>query len=254
MPLSSFSSASSVILSRRDLIRGLTSAALLNSRMVGGAHAAVIHADEGPSWRHGIALLGDLKYPAQFAQFDYVNARAPKTGTVRRAVVGTFDSFNLVVAGVKGDLVEGIDLIYDTLMVPSLDEVASEYGLIAQAARFPKDYAWVSFRLRPEAKWHDGSPIRVEDVIFSLQTFRKLHPQLAAYYRHVVKAEKGRRARGQVQLRRAGDPRVAAGYRAADGAASTLVDDGGQIRQAPRDRANDIGVPTGLGPVPHQDV
>lgn len=190
MPLSSFSSASSVILSRRDLIRGLTSAALLNSRMVGGAHAAVIHADEGPSWRHGIALLGDLKYPAQFAQFDYVNARAPKTGTVRRAVVGTFDSFNLVVAGVKGDLVEGIDLIYDTLMVPSLDEVASEYGLIAQAARFPKDYAWVSFRLRPEAKWHDGSPIRVEDVIFSLQTFRKLHPQLAAYYRHVVKAEK----------------------------------------------------------------
>jgi microcin C transport system substrate-binding protein len=86
-------------------------------------------------------------------------------------------------------LVEGIDLIYDTLMVPSLDEVASEYGLIAEAACFPKDYGWVSFRLRPEAKWHDGTPIRVEDVIFSLQMFRKLHPQLAAYYRHVVKAE-----------------------------------------------------------------
>ena len=64
---------------------------------------------------------------------------------MRRAVVGTYDNFNLVVAGVKGDLVEGIDLIYDTLMVASLDEVASEYGLIAEAARFPKDFSWVSF-------------------------------------------------------------------------------------------------------------
>ena len=143
-----------------------------------------------PAWRHGIALLGDLKYPAQFARFDYVRALAPRAGTVRRAVVGTYDSFNLVVAGVKGDLVEGIDLIYDTLMVPSLDEVASEYGLIAEAACFPKDCSWVSFRLRPEAEWHDGVGISVEDVIFSLETFKELHPQLAAYYRHVVKAEK----------------------------------------------------------------
>jgi microcin C transport system substrate-binding protein len=75
-------------------------------------------------------------------------------------------------------------------MVPSLDEVASEYGLIAEAACFPKDCSWVSFRLRPEAEWHDGVSISVEDVIFSLETFKELHPQLAAYYRHVVKAEK----------------------------------------------------------------
>ena len=189
MSPSSFSSAPSVILSRRDLIRGLAAAALLGSR-INGAHAAPVPASEAPAWQHGIALLGNLKYPVEFAQFDYVNARAPKAGLVRRAVVGTYDSFNLVVAGVKGDLVEGIDLIYETLMVPSLDEVASEYGLIAEAACFPKDFSWVSFRLRPEAMWHDSTVISAEDVIFSLEIFKKLHPQLAAYYRHVVKAEK----------------------------------------------------------------
>ena len=187
---SNFSSAPSVMLSRRDMIQGLAAAALLGSCMNG------VRAAPGPvvsgalAWQHGIPLLGDLKYPAQFARFDYVNERAPKAGLVRRAVVGTYDSFNLVVAGVKGDLVEGIDLIYDTLMVAALDEVASEYGLIAEAARFPKDFSWVSFRLRSEARWHDGREITPEDVIFSLQTFRKLHPQLAAYYRHVVKSEK----------------------------------------------------------------
>lgn len=190
MPPSRFLLASSMILSRRDLIRGLASAALLNGGVTGGAHAAPGPASEAPAWQHGIALLGNLKYPPQFARFDYVNARAPKAGMVRRAAVGTYDSFNLVVAGVKGDLVEGIDLIYDTLMVPSLDEVASDYGLIAEAACFPKDFSWVNFRLRPEARWHDGTAISVEDVIFSLKTFKKLHPQLAAYYRHVVKAEK----------------------------------------------------------------
>jgi microcin C transport system substrate-binding protein len=179
-----------MILSRRDMIRGLASAALLSGGVARGAQAAPGPASEVPAWQHGIALLGGLKYPAQFANFDYVNMRAPKAGMVRRAVVGTYDSFNLVVAGVKGDLAKGIDLIYDTLMVPSLDEVASEYGLIAEAACFPKDFSWVSFRLRPEAKWHDGSGISVEDVIFSLETFKRLHPQLAAYYRHVVKAEK----------------------------------------------------------------
>src|ERR1700756_5265779 len=138
MPPSRFS----VTLSRRDLIGGLTAAVLLSGRVASGANAAPLPDSEAPAWQHGIPLLGDLKYPAQFAQFDYVNARAPKAGMVRRAVVGTYDNFNLVVAGVKGDLVEGIDLIYDTLMVSSLDEVASEYGLIAEAACFPKDFSW----------------------------------------------------------------------------------------------------------------
>ena len=179
-----------MILSRRALIRGLTSTAVLGNRMAFGARAAAGLASEAPIWTHGISLLGNLKYPAGFAQFGYVNAHAPKGGLVRRAVIGTYDSFNLVIAGVKGNLVEGIDLIYDSLMVPSLDEVASEYGLIAEAAHYPADFSWVSFRLRREARWHDGNVISPEDVIYSLETFRKLHPQLAAFYRHIVKAEK----------------------------------------------------------------
>jgi microcin C transport system substrate-binding protein len=108
---------------------------------------------------------------------------------VRRAAVGTFDSFNMVVAGIKGNLAQGIELIYDTLMAPSLDEVASEYGLVAEAVRYPSDYAWVSFRLRPAARWHDGRTIAPDDVIYSLDVFKRLHPMLAAYYRHVARAE-----------------------------------------------------------------
>ena len=105
-------------------------------------------------------------------------------------LLGTFDSFNMVVAGVKGDLAEGIELIYDPLMASSLDEAASVYGLIAEAARYPADFSWVSFRLRAQARWHDGRPITPEDVLFSLKAFRTFHPQLSVYYRHVVHAEK----------------------------------------------------------------
>ena len=101
------------------------------------------------SWTHGASLLGNLKYPAGFRHFDYVNADAPKGGSVRRAAVGTFDSFNTVIAGIKGNLVEGIELIYDTLMAPSLDEVASEYGLVAEAVRYPPDFAWVELQIAP---------------------------------------------------------------------------------------------------------
>jgi tripartite-type tricarboxylate transporter receptor subunit TctC len=114
----------------------------------------------------------------------------PKGGSARRAAIGTYDSFNMVVAGVKGNLAQGIEVIYDTLMAPSLDEVASEYGLIAEAVRYPADFSWVSFRLRPGAKWHDGRAISLDDVIYSLEVFKRLHPRLASYYRHVVRTEK----------------------------------------------------------------
>jgi microcin C transport system substrate-binding protein len=81
-------------------------------------------------------------------------------------------------------------MISDTLMVESLDEVSTAYGLIAEAASHPPDFAWAAFRLHPAARHHDGQPITVEDVIYSLDMFKKHSPALAAYYRHVVKAEK----------------------------------------------------------------
>jgi microcin C transport system substrate-binding protein len=143
-----------------------------------------------PVWRHALSLFGDVKYPADFKRFDYVNADAPKGGFARMISLGTFDNFNLVVAGVKGSLGGAVALIYESLMTPSLDEVSTEYGALAEAVSHPADFSSVTYHLRAEAKWHDGKPVTPEDVIFSLDAFKKHHPQYSAYYRHVVKAEK----------------------------------------------------------------
>jgi microcin C transport system substrate-binding protein len=143
-----------------------------------------------PVWRHGLSLFGDLKYPADFKRFDYVNPDAPKGGAVRMISVGTFDNFNLAVSGVKGSLAPAVGLIYERLMENSQDEIATEYGLLAEAAQHPDDFAWVIYRLRKEARWHDGKPVSPEDVIYSLEQLKKLSPMYASYYRHVTKAEK----------------------------------------------------------------
>ena len=142
-------------------------------------------------WRHGTSEFGDLKYPPDFKQFDYVNAHAPKGGTVRQVALGTFDNFNPVIADVKGKLAAlSNSILYNTLAVASLDEVSSEYGLLADALRFPADFSWVTYRLRPEAKWHDGTPLTPDDVVFSFDVWKKNSPTSMAYYRHVAKAEK----------------------------------------------------------------
>jgi microcin C transport system substrate-binding protein len=141
-------------------------------------------------WRHGISPFGELKYPSGFKQFDYVNAKAPKGGAACQIALGPFDNFNSVVAGIKGSLVLGIDFVYETLFIPSLDEMSSDYGLLAEAMSYPDDFSSVTFRLRAEAKWQDGKPVTPEDVIFSFDAFNKFSPQVAASYRHVVKVEK----------------------------------------------------------------
>ncbi|HEX2366274.1 MAG TPA: extracellular solute-binding protein [Bradyrhizobium sp.] len=141
-------------------------------------------------WRHALSLFGDVKYPADFKRFDYVNPDAPKGGIVRQIAIGTFDNFNYVVSGVKGNLAAPVRLIYETLTTPSLDEVSTEYGLLAEAVAHPDDFSFVIYRLRQQAKWHDGKSVTPEDVIFSLETLKKNHPFYSAYYRHVVGAEK----------------------------------------------------------------
>ncbi len=140
-------------------------------------------------WKHGLSLFGELKYPAGFKHFDYVNPKAPKGGAVRMIAFGTFDNFNEVVSGLKGSIAMGVGMISDTLAVSSLDEVSTDYGLIAEAVSHPPDFAWASFRLRPGARHHDGKPITVEDVIFSMEAFKKHSPMMSAYYRHVVKVQ-----------------------------------------------------------------
>lgn len=143
---------------------------------------------------HGLALHGDLKYGPGFDHFDYVNPDAPKGGSVRLAAVGTFDSLHpFILKGVKA---AGIGATFDTLTTGSSDEAFSVYGLIAETITVPADNAWVEFKLRPEARFHDGSPVTVEDVIFTFESLKaKGHPFYRTYYAAVEKAEKvGERA------------------------------------------------------------
>lgn len=138
-------------------------------------------------WRHGLSLFGDLKYPADFEYFDYVNPDAPKGGRARLSSLGSFDSLNPFTF--KGQPAGSVQLIYDSLLSSSLDEPSAEYGLLADAVSYPDDYSSVTYRLREGARWHDGVPITPEDVEFSLEELRKSHPFYAAYYQNVSSVE-----------------------------------------------------------------
>lgn len=143
---------------------------------------------QAQEWRHGLSLLGSPKYPTGFKHFDYVNPNAPKGGLVRMSEEGSFDSFNLILP--RGTAAAGLGLLYDTLSSASLDEVATEYGLLAEAVKYPPDYSSVTYRLRAEAKWADGKPVTAEDVIWTFDKLKELNPNQRFYYQHVVKAEK----------------------------------------------------------------
>jgi microcin C transport system substrate-binding protein len=142
-----------------------------------------------PRWRHALSVFGDIKYPADFKRFDYVNPDAPKGGVVRMFELGTFDNFNIVVYGVKGSLASGASMIFETLTTRSQDEPSTAYGLLAEAAAYPDDFSYVIYRLRAAARWHDGKPVTPDDVIFSFDALKKNSPMYSAYYRHIAKCE-----------------------------------------------------------------
>lgn len=124
---------------------------------------------------HGLSVFGDLKYPATFSHFDYVNADAPRGG--RMALIGpvpvdTFDSFNGYI--LKGDPAQGLALMFDTLMVRAMDEPDAVYGLVAKTADLAKDRKSVVFELRPEAKFADGTGLTSEDVCDSFRLLSTL--------------------------------------------------------------------------------
>jgi len=139
--------------------------------------------------QHGLAMHGDLKYPAGFTHFAYVNPDAPKGGELRLADMGPFDSLHPFIT--KGQPPDGSSLPFETLMESAADEPFSEYGLIAETVETPADRSWVIFSLRPQARWHDGKPITADDVIFSLDILRaKGAPHYRFYYAGVDHAEK----------------------------------------------------------------
>lgn len=149
--------------------------------------AQPVFAQESPR-RHGLALHGDLKYGPDFTHFEYVNPEAPKGGEMRLAGIGTFDSLNPFI--LRGTPPSGLGMTFDTLTVQSQDEPFSVYGLIAESIQVPEDHSWVSFSLRPQARFHNGSPVTSEDVIFTFEALKtKGHPFYRAYYANVAKAE-----------------------------------------------------------------
>lgn len=157
----------------------LHAAAFVVLLVSGTVHAAAQHAltlyDEKP------------KYPADFTHFDYANPDAPKGGTLREAGFGSFDSLNPFIN--KGVAADDVGLIYDTLTAQSLDEPFTVYGLLAERIEKGPNNQWVRFYLRPEARFHDGEPVKAEDVVFTFETLlAKGAPHYRGYYADVEKA------------------------------------------------------------------
>lgn len=142
-----------------------------------------------PEWQHASALTGTPKYGPDTVHFDYVNPDAPKGGLARLSTSGGFDTFNPILP--KGNIAPGIGLVFESLMESSLDEVdiSAMYGVLAEAVRYPKDFSWVEYRLNPNARWHDGQPVTVEDVIWSFEKVVEINPQQRFYYNDVQSAE-----------------------------------------------------------------
>jgi microcin C transport system substrate-binding protein len=138
---------------------------------------------------HGVSLFGDLKYGPDFEHFDYVNPDAPKGGTMRRSAIGTFDTLNPFV--IKGTPASGIGEFFDTLAVRSEDEPSSIYGLVAENIELAPDKLSVLYEIRKEARFHDGTPMTPDDVVWTFEMLRaKGQPHYRSYYGDVTKVEK----------------------------------------------------------------
>jgi microcin C transport system substrate-binding protein len=153
-------------------------------------------ADAGDAAVHGLSAFGDLKYPADFHHFDYVNPAAPKGGTfstipsVRtyNQSYFTFSSLNAFI--LKGEGAQGMDLTFATLLARAGDEPDAMYSLAAKSVRISADQLTYRFTMRPEARFHDGSRLTAQDAAFSLTTLKtKGHPLILQQMRDMLKAE-----------------------------------------------------------------
>jgi len=115
------------------------------------------------------AVIGEPKYAVNFTHFDYVNPAAPKGGAVTMAAIGTFDNFNRF--AMRGNPAERTGALYDTLFTTSDDEPGSYYPLVAESARYADDYSWVELSINPRARFHDGTPMTAQDVVFTFNKF-----------------------------------------------------------------------------------
>jgi microcin C transport system substrate-binding protein len=180
------------VIARRDVTRRET---LLLGVGALTSVAAPAHADLGPE-RHGMSAFGDLKYPADFKHFDYVNPAAPKGGvfsqvgptTLYNQNFRTFNSLNSFI--LKGDGAQGMELTFAGLMAGAADEPDGMYGLAARAVQISPDGLTYRFLMRPGTRFHDGSPLTAHDVVFSLKVLKdKGHPIAQILLRDLAGAE-----------------------------------------------------------------
>lgn len=180
-------------------MNGLTRRGVLVLGAAAAAGAGVpnlpLRAAEGEE-RHGMSAFGDLAYPADFKHFRYVNPNAPKGGRYSEAVSargynGSFLTFNSLNGYIlKGDGALGLDLIFASLMARSADEPDAMYGYVARAVRLSDDGLAYTFLLRPQVKFHDGTPLTADDVAWSLTTLKdKGHPIITQLMRDMQSAE-----------------------------------------------------------------
>jgi microcin C transport system substrate-binding protein len=153
-------------------------------------------ATESEASAHGISVFGDLKYPADFQHFDYVNPAAPKGGLFslipsNRAYNQSFQTFSSLNAYIlKGEGAQGMDMTFVPLMVRANDEPDAMYGLAAKSVQISPDKLTYRFTMRPEARFHDGSKLTAHDAAFSLTTLKeKGHPLIVVQLRDMAKAE-----------------------------------------------------------------
>ncbi|RWB59892.1 extracellular solute-binding protein [Mesorhizobium sp.] len=159
--------------------------------MLAVAFAASLEAGFADEWHTTSSLIGPSKYGDNFQRYDYVNPDAPKGGTYNSVVTGTFDSFNPYIvqgAPAAGFAEFGGGLLYDTLMDQATDEGSVSHPLIAEAYKYTSDYSSATYRLDARAKWHDGQPITVDDVIWSFQVLKANSPMYSRYFENVTNA------------------------------------------------------------------
>jgi microcin C transport system substrate-binding protein len=139
--------------------------------------------------QHGLSLFGDLKYGPDFTHFEYVDPNAPKGGLLHLAAVDSFSTLNPFT--LKGETAAGAGLPFESLLTGSADEADSSYGLIASHVELAPDRSWVRFVMRPEARWHDGTPITADDVVYSFDTLlADGHPIFRIQYAGVERVER----------------------------------------------------------------
>ncbi len=183
------------------MLRSFVVATVVAAAAAAGQPAMAAGGTSGPV--HGLAMHGAPKYAVDFAHFDYVNPNAPKGGRRVAEAIGTYDSLNPFI--ISGNPAAGVGLLYDSLMVQASDEPFTQYCLLCETVEIPDDRAWAEFTLRDDARWHDGRPITVDDVIFSFNILQtKGQPFYRAYYGGVTDvAQTGPR---QVRFTFGGDP------------------------------------------------